>query len=50
MPCLALATPRLGAGTIRGMLLAAAWLLHGLALADGLLGEPPASVLRPRCP
>ena len=37
---LALATPRLGPATIRG-LLAAAWLLHGLALADGLLGEPP---------
>ncbi|CAN7474242.1 cytochrome C assembly family protein [Polaromonas sp. LjRoot131] len=36
---LALATPRLSAGTIRGMLLAA-WLLHALALADGLLGEP----------
>ncbi|MGH8857469.1 MAG: cytochrome C assembly family protein, partial [Polaromonas sp.] len=27
-------------GTIRGMLLAA-WLLHALALAEGLLGEPP---------
>ncbi|MGH8806229.1 MAG: cytochrome C assembly family protein, partial [Polaromonas sp.] len=37
---LALATPRLSPGTIRGMLLAA-WLLHALALAEGLLGEPP---------
>jgi ABC-type uncharacterized transport system permease subunit len=37
---LALATPRLSAGTIRAVLLAA-WLLHALALADGLLGEPP---------
>jgi len=37
---LALAAPRLGTGTIRGLLLAA-WLLHALALADGLLGEPP---------
>lgn len=37
---LALAAPRLGTGTIRGVLLAA-WLLHALALADGLLGEPP---------
>jgi ABC-type uncharacterized transport system permease subunit len=37
---LALATPRLSAPTIRAVLLAA-WLLHALALADGLLGEPP---------
>lgn len=37
---LALASPRLGSGTIRGLLLAA-WLLHALALAEGLLGEPP---------
>ncbi|MBW8723349.1 MAG: cytochrome C assembly protein, partial [Polaromonas sp.] len=37
---LALATSRLSAGTTRAVLLAA-WLLHGLALADGLLGEPP---------
>jgi ABC-type uncharacterized transport system permease subunit len=37
---LALAAPRLGSGTIRGLLLAA-WLLHALALAEGLLGEPP---------
>jgi len=37
---LALAAPRLGTGTVRGLLLAA-WLLHALALADGLLGEPP---------
>ena len=36
---LALASARLGPTTIRGMLLAA-WLLHALALADGLLGEP----------
>lgn len=37
---LALATPRLGSGTIRGLLLAA-WLLHALALAESLLGTPP---------
>ena len=37
---LALATPRLSPATIRGILLAA-WLLHALALANGLLGEPP---------
>ena len=37
---LALAARRLGPGTIRGLLLAA-WLLHALALANGLLGEPP---------
>ena len=37
---LALAAPRLGPAAVRGVLLAA-WLLHALALADGLLGEPP---------
>ncbi len=37
---LALATPRLSPSSIR-VLLFAAWLLHALALADGLLGEPP---------
>jgi ABC-type uncharacterized transport system permease subunit len=37
---LAVATPRLGSGTIRGLLLAA-WLLHALTLAQGLLGTPP---------
>lgn len=37
---LALATRRLTAGAIRGLLLAA-WLLHALALAEGLLGQPP---------
>lgn len=37
---LALATRRLSAGAIRGLLLAA-WLLHALALAEGLLGQPP---------
>jgi ABC-type uncharacterized transport system permease subunit len=37
---LALVTPRLGSGTIRGLLLAA-WLLHALTLADGLHGIPP---------
>ena len=37
---LALASPRLSPAAIRGLLLAA-WLLHALALADGLLGEPP---------
>jgi ABC-type uncharacterized transport system permease subunit len=37
---LALATRRLSVGAIRGVLLAA-WLLHALALAEGLLGQPP---------
>ena len=37
---LALASPRLGSATLRGLLLAA-WLLHALTLADGLLGDPP---------
>ena len=37
---LALAAPRLGSGAIRGLLLAA-WLLHALTLAEGLLGTPP---------
>jgi ABC-type uncharacterized transport system permease subunit len=37
---LALANHRLDSGTLRGLLLTA-WLLHALALADGLLGEPP---------
>ncbi|MCJ7798379.1 MAG: cytochrome c biogenesis protein CcsA, partial [Polaromonas sp.] len=37
---LALATSRLGSGTIRSQLLAA-WLLHALTLAEGLLGTPP---------
>ena len=37
---LALATPRLGEGTLRGLLLAA-WLLHALTLVEGLLGTPP---------
>lgn len=37
---LALATPRLGASAIRGLLLTA-WLLHALTLAEGLLGSPP---------
>ena len=37
---LALAAPRLSPATLRAVLLAA-WLLHALALADGLLGEPP---------
>lgn len=37
---LALATSHLSQKTLRVMLFAA-WLLHGLALADGLLGEPP---------
>ena len=36
---LALATPRLSPGATRGVL-GLAWLLHALALADGLLGEP----------
>jgi ABC-type uncharacterized transport system permease subunit len=37
---LALATPRLSTGATRAVL-AVAWILHALALADGLLGEPP---------
>lgn len=37
---LALVTARRGAGSMRG-LLPAAWLLHALALAEGLLGQPP---------
>ena len=37
---LALASRRLGAGAIRGLLFAA-WLLHSVVLAEGLLGEPP---------
>lgn len=37
---LALASRRLGVGAIRGVMLAA-WLLHALALAEGLLGQPP---------
>jgi ABC-type uncharacterized transport system permease subunit len=37
---LALANRRLDSSTLRGLLLAA-WLLHALMLADGLLGEPP---------
>ena len=37
---LALALPRLGNGALRGLLLAA-WGLHALTLADGLLGAPP---------
>lgn len=37
---LAVAATRLSAAATRGMLLAA-WLLHGLTLAEGLLGEPP---------
>lgn len=37
---LALASPRLGLGAIRSLLLAA-WLLHALTLAQGLLGTPP---------
>jgi len=37
---LALAPPRLGSGASRGLLLAA-WLLHALTLAEGLLGTPP---------
>lgn len=37
---LALATPRLGEGTLRGLLLAA-WLLHALTLVEALLGTPP---------
>jgi ABC-type uncharacterized transport system permease subunit len=37
---LALATPRLGEGALRGLLLAA-WLLHALTLVEALLGSPP---------
>lgn len=37
---LALATPRLSASAIRGLLLTA-WLLHAVTLAEGLLGSPP---------
>ena len=37
---LALATPRLSAGSTRGVLFVA-WLLHALALTEGLLGDPP---------
>ena len=37
---LALAAPRLGAGGTRSVLLVA-WLLHALALAEGLVGNPP---------
>lgn len=37
---LALASQRLSAAPSRGLLLAA-WLLHALALAEGLLGQPP---------
>ena len=37
---LALAAPRLGAGGTRSALLVA-WLLHALALAEGLVGNPP---------
>lgn len=37
---LALAKHRLKAGSMRFMLLVA-WVLHGLMLAEGLLGEPP---------
>lgn len=37
---LGLAAPRLGSGTVRGLLLAA-WFLHALTLAEGLLGTPP---------
>lgn len=37
---LALATPRLSPAAMRGVLFAA-WLLHALTLAEGLLGEPP---------
>lgn len=37
---LALAAARLSPAAVRGLLLAA-WLLHALALADGLLGQPP---------
>ncbi|MBH2019329.1 MAG: cytochrome c biogenesis protein CcsA [Burkholderiales bacterium] len=37
---LALATPRLGEGALRGLLLAA-WGLHAVTLVDALLGTPP---------
>ena len=37
---LALATPRLSARALRGLLLAA-WLLHALTLVEALLGTPP---------
>ena len=37
---LALATTRLSAAALRGVLFAA-WLLHALTLTEGLLGEPP---------
>lgn len=37
---LALATARLSQSTLRGVLFAA-WLLHALTLAEGLLGNPP---------
>ena len=37
---LALATPRLGEGALRALLLAA-WLLHALTLVEALLGTPP---------
>lgn len=37
---LALATPRLGEGALRGLLLAA-WGLHALTLVEALLGTPP---------
>ena len=37
---LAIATTRLNAAALRGVLFAA-WLLHALTLAEGLLGEPP---------
>ena len=37
---LALATPRLSAGSTRAVLFVA-WLLHALALTEGLLGDPP---------
>jgi len=37
---LALATPRLGEGALRGLLLAA-WLLHAVTLVEALLGTPP---------
>ena len=37
---LALATPRLSAGSTRAVLFVA-WLLHALTLTEGLLGDPP---------
>ena len=37
---LALASQRMSTSASRGLLLAA-WLLHALALAEGLLGQPP---------